>query len=189
MYSSFIIHHSNHAQLIFVVEIKMDMNEQTPVPRKSNRETVVLLIVLGVGLAGLAGLYFFRQSAARAAERALLQAKSNADARNADPQASRPIAAIPGNLLRSNTDSEAGTPYTFQMTNFAQGAIYEIDPGDGASRQPFVEGKLRYTYRKPGNYTVRLYARYQGQEAVIDTMIQKVGQPLKIQAPATLYND
>lgn len=150
---------------------------------------MLLLIVLGIGLVGLAGLYFSRQSAARAAERALLQAKSDADARSADPQASRPIQAIPGNLLHSNTDSEAGTPYTFEMTNFAQGATYEIDPGDAAGRQIFVNGKLRYTYRKPGNYTVRLYARYQGQEALIDSMIQKVGQPLRIPAPAKVYND
>ena len=167
------------------------MSEQTNPrpPRKSNRETILLLVVLGIGLIGLAVLYFARQSAAQAAERALLQAKSDADAQRAGADASRPIQAIPGNLLRSNTDSEAGTPYTFEMANFAQGAIYEIDPGDGASRQPFVNGKLRYTYRKPGNYTVRLYARYQGQEAIIDTMIQKVGQPLQIKAPATLYND
>ncbi len=75
------------------------------------------------------------------------------------------------------------------ITNFAQGATYEIDPGDGAGRKAFVNGKLKYTYRKPGNYTVRLYARYQGQEAMIDSMTQKVGQPLNIPGPATLYND
>ncbi len=73
------------------------MSDSTPPTpaRKSNRETVLLLIVLGIGLVGLAGLYFSRQSAARAAERALLQAKSNADARSADPEASRAIRSIP----------------------------------------------------------------------------------------------
>lgn len=162
---------------------------ESPPARKSNRETVLLLIVLGVGLIGLGGLYFSRQSAARAAEQALLQAKSDADARAADAQALQTIQKIPGDLLKVNTKAEAGTPYLFQMSNFAQGAVYELDMGDRKGRQPIVDGKLRYTYGTAGTYVVRLYARYQGQEALIDSLTKEVGNPVQVHQPANYYSD
>lgn len=166
------------------------MSDQTPPPRKKNRETMLLLIVLGVGIVGLAALYFSRESSARAAERALLQAKSDAEARAADTQAAQqPIQKIPGDLLRVNTDAEAGTPYLFEMKNFAQGATYELDFGDGSGRKPLVSGKLRHTYRKSGEYWVRLYARYQGQEALIDSLLKEVGQPLEVPIITPGYDD
>lgn len=156
------------------------MPDPTPPARKTNRETVLLLIVLGVGLVGLGALYFSRQASAQAAERALLQARSDAETRAADPHAAQPIQKIPGDLLRVNTDAEAGTPYLFEMKNFAQGATYELDFGDGTGRQPLINGKLHHTYRRHGEYTVRLYARYQGQEALIDSIPKEVGRPLEV---------
>ena len=137
-----------------------------------NRETILLIAVAVFGLIGLAVLQFSRKSPAnRAADKALIQAGQN---NSADAQASAPIQKIPGELLRTSEYPEQDKPFRFLMSKFSQGATYELDLGDGTPRKAFSNGAVQYTFRKPGPCCVTLYARYEGQEVMLDTLCKVV---------------
>jgi hypothetical protein len=155
----------------------IDPTNPMPSSGRQGRETTALVLVALVGLIGLGVLLFSRRSpVAGGDERALVQTGPEAPA--VDPNAMRPIQRIPGNLITVNEQPEAGRPFLFQMANFAQGAVYELDLGDG-TRKPFVNGVLRHTYDRPGPFRVVLYARFEGQEAALDSMVKVVAQPVK----------
>lgn len=160
----------------------MSNNAASSTPRPwLNRETILLALVGVVGLVGLLVLQVSRKGPGdRADQKSLLQSAAQAGETPAADQ--RTIQRISGNLLNINEDSEAGKPYFFRMTNHAQGAVYELDPGDGAGRIPFDEqGRASHTYRKAGNYTVTLYARFEGEEAVLQVIRHGVGQPIDVE--------
>ncbi|MBU6340841.1 MAG: hypothetical protein KGS48_05045 [Bacteroidetes bacterium] len=138
-------------------------------PAGSQRETYVLIFVALIGLAGLALLQFSRKSpSSHAANRALVQAENRQGA--GDAQASAPLQKIPGELLRFSKQPEAYQPFRFVMAKFSQGAVYEMDLGDGSPRKMFVNGSVQHTYKHSGPSCVTLYARYDGQEVQLDTL-------------------
>jgi hypothetical protein len=150
-----------------------------------NRETILLALVALIGLGGLAVLQFSRRSSAGSDERSLVQA--GAEKPNLDAANTQAIQRIPGNLISVNEQPEAGRPFLFRMANFAQGAVYELDLGDG-HRKPFVDGVLQHTYQRPGPHRVTLYARYEGQEVAIDSLIKRVAQTVKQEEVAPIVD-
>jgi len=152
-----------------------------------NRETILLVVVAVVGLAGLAILQFSRKSPAnRSAERALIQAENRND--GADAQAMAPIQKIPGELLRTSEDPEQDKPFRFLMRKFSQGATYELDMGDGTPRKEFAGGAVQHTFRRPGPCCVTLFARYEGQEVQLDTLCKVVAHRKQDAVPAPIID-
>lgn len=158
------------------------MEQTTKMPGK-NREVILLVLVALIGAAGLLALQFSRKTpAARSDERTMVQSGSQNNA--ADATASAPIQHIPGNLVTRNEEyPEVGQPFVFRMANFAQGAVYELDLGDGSGRKTFTNGKLEYVYKKLGEYEVTLYARYEGQEVKLQTIKKEVKVQQETQKP------
>jgi hypothetical protein len=137
-----------------------------------NRETILLIVVALFGIGGLVALQMSRKSNGRNAERALVQAENQQT--SADPQASAPIERIPGELLRTSLYPEAGQPFRFIMSKFSQGAVYELDMGDGSPRKAFANGMVEHTFKKSGPCCVTLYARFEDQVVQLDTMCKRV---------------
>lgn len=144
-----------------------------------NREKILLIGIALIGAIGLLVLQMARKTPApRTDERSMVQSSTQ---QNASPETtSAPIQKIYGNLVTRDEDyPEVGQPFIFRMTNFSQGAIFELDPGDGSRRQVFRDGLLKYTYKKTGEFQVSLYATYEGQEVKLQTITKKVKVPPK----------
>lgn len=123
-----------------------------------------------VGLTGLAVLQFGRRTPVRSSEdRVMIQAQSKTGA--ADVQTAAPVQKITGKLWRViDNYPEAGQPFRFKLEKFSPGAVYELQFADG-SRKAFNEaGTLQHTFSSHGNNRVRLYAKYEGQEIVLDSL-------------------
>ena len=137
----------------------------------------MLAVIAIAGAAGLLILQFARKTpASRTDERSMVQsgAQKNIDA----GAVSAPIQAITGDLVvRDEEYPEVGQPFVFRMTNFSQGAIYELDPGDGSGRQVFQDGTLKYIYSRTGDFQISLWAKYDGQEVKLKTINKKVKVP------------
>lgn len=158
--------------------------EQTTKTSGRNREVILLVLVALIGAAGLLALQFARKTpASRSDERSMVQTGAQ---NNAAPEAvSAPIQKITGNLVtRDEEYPEVGQPFVFRMANFAQGATYELDLGDGSGRKTFTDGELKYVYQKTGEFLITLYARYEGQEAKLQTITKRVKVQRKTQKPA-----
>ncbi len=142
-----------------------------------NKQAILLGLVLILGFTGLWALQWTRRaSAAEADDRAVVQAPAIATAAEAKTDgATDSIQRIPGNLLRVDEQPEAGRPFSFEMANFSQGAVYELDLGDG-TRKSFEQGRLRHIYRKPGPHTVTLYAQYGGETIRLQTIVKIVAR-------------
>ncbi len=153
--------------------------EQTNKTPGKNREVILLIVIALIGAAGLIALQMARKTpTARTDERSMVQ--SGAQKKPAAETSAAAIQKITGNLVRRDEEyPEVGQPFIFRMTNFSQGAVYEIDPGDGSGRQVFQNGVLRFTYSKSGQYPVTLYAKYEGQEVKLQTITKKVVVPPK----------
>jgi hypothetical protein len=142
-------------------------------PKGNQRETIILIIVAVIGLSGLALLQFSRKSPSnRLGNRALVQAENQNQVSEA---ASAPLQKIPGELLRASENPEAYKPFRFLMSKFSQGAVYEMDLGDGTPRKAFVNGSVQHIFKRPGSSYVTLYAKYDGQEVQLDTLHIIVG--------------
>ena len=152
----------------------------TPPGKKQNRETILLIIVAVVGLAGLTALQFAKKGNARSDQKSLLQAEGQQN--NVDAQASAPIQRIPGELLRTSEYPEAGRPFKFFMSKSSQGPEYSLDMGDGSARKVFKDGFVTHTFKKSGPCVVTLFASYEGQQVQLDTM-RKVVARVKMDAP------
>jgi len=154
------------------------MENTTKTPGK-NREVIVLVVVALIGAAGLLALQFARKTpATRTDERSMVQ--TSAQQKGEAEVVSAPIQKIPGNLVSRDAEyPEVGQPFEFKMANFSQGAVYELDPGDGSGRRQFKNGVLKYTYARTGKYQVSLYAKFEGQEVKLQTITKKVVVPPK----------
>ena len=120
--------------------------ENTNKQTGKNREKILLIAIALVGAAGLLTLQFARKTpATRTDERSMVQAQQ----KNEPVAVSAPVQKIPGDLIERTAEyPEEGQPFVFEMKNFAQGAIYELDHGDGKGRRRFVDGKLTHTYAR-----------------------------------------
>lgn len=146
-------------------------------PKGNQRETIILIIVAVIGLSGLALLQFSRKSPSnRLGNRALVQAENQNQVSDA---ASAPLQKIPGELLRTSENPEAYKSFRFLMSKFSQGAVYEMDLGDGSPRKAFVNGSVQHVFKRSGSSYVTLYAKYEGQEVKLDTLHIVVGNKKK----------
>jgi hypothetical protein len=148
--------------------------------KKNNRETILLILVAVVGLAGLAALQFAKKGRSRSDQKSLLKAEGQQN--DIDAQATAPIQRIPGELLRTSEYPEAGRPFKFFMSKSSQGPEYALDLGDGSPRKVFKDGYVVHTFKKSGPCVVTLYASYEGQVVQLDTM-RKVVARVKMDAP------
>ncbi len=156
----------------------MEDTKKEPGSPKKNRETLLLILLAVIGGVGLIVVQFGRKNATGGSEnRALVQAKGAEG--QADPQATQPIQRIPGNLLHEYEKPEQDRPYRVVMENFGQGAVYELDYGEGV-RKTFKSKELLFTFRKTGPHVLTLYAKYEGQEVQLDTLFRRVSPRPKI---------
>ncbi|MCS7037302.1 MAG: hypothetical protein RMJ33_07085 [Saprospiraceae bacterium] len=146
-------------------------------PFGSKREMFLLLALVVIGIAGLVALQLAqRASSARPDERTMVQ--SAAQKTEAPAPLSAPIQRITGDLVNRDEEyPEVGQPFTFRLTNYSQGAVFELDLGDGSPRRVFKDGQLRYTYKKAGDYQISLWAKYKGEEVKLKTITKKVKVP------------
>jgi hypothetical protein len=141
------------------------------------REIILLAIIAIVGAVGLLILQFARKTpTSRSDERSMVQSGAQ---KNMDPgKLSAPIQTVTGDLVvRDEEYPEVGQPFVFRMTNFSQGATYELDPGDGSPRQAFQNGTLKYTYARTGDFQISLWAKYERQEVKLKTINKTVKVP------------
>lgn len=134
--------------------------------KNKNRETILLLVVAGFGLAGLAALQFAQKGPTETENKALVQAESQQV--STDAQTAAKFQKITGKLLRTDKPPEAGQAFEFQLIESMTGPTYELDMGDGQPRKPFTNGVVKCLIPRQKEMTVTLYARYEGQEAMLD---------------------
>ena len=121
------------------------------------RDAIILTIVAIVGIGGLLLLQIARNNQALTSdERTVVQNETEADKKKQGQQSA--IQAVSANLLHINDQPEIDVPFHYELTDFSPGGVYQLDPGDGAPRQNFVNGKLSYTYHKPGSFIITIYA-------------------------------
>ncbi|MCS6929591.1 MAG: hypothetical protein NZM43_08860 [Saprospiraceae bacterium] len=146
-------------------------------PFGSKRETFLLIALVSIGVGGLIVLQLAQQMPnSRLKERTMVQSAAQ---KNETPRPFlAPIQPIIGELVNRDEEyPEVGQPFTFHLTNYSRDAVFELDPGDGSPRQIFRDGKLRYVYKKPGNYQISLWAKYEGKEVKLKTITKKVKVP------------
>jgi hypothetical protein len=153
-------------------------------PQNRRRETILLILVAVFGASGLLVLQLTKKDpVTRSEDRSMVQSilnNTNTPAGSGDA-----IQKIPGNLIRENEQPEAGRPFLFEMANFSQGAVYELELGDGARKAFDNKGKLQHTYAKPGAYNVSLYAKYEGEEVKLQTVQKVVAQTVQVEKKIT----
>jgi len=130
-----------------------------------NRETILLVVVAIFGLAGLAVLQFAQKGPSDANDKALVQSESQQV--STDAQTAAPFQKITGKLLETNKLPEAGQPFKFFLVESTTGPVYELDLGDGKPRRPFINGEVECSFPEQKTFSVTLYARYEGQEVVL----------------------
>ncbi|MCB0526159.1 MAG: PKD domain-containing protein [Saprospiraceae bacterium] len=156
------------------------MVEQKKTGKQKNRETILLIAVAVVGLAGLVVLQLANKKGSGVDPKSVLQADRQQD--TIDAQASAAIQKIPGELLRTSEYPEAGRPFKFYMSKSSQGPEYSLDFGDGSPRKVFNEGYVTHTFKHSGPCVVTLFASYEGEQVQLDTM-RKVVARVKVDIP------
>lgn len=135
-----------------------------------SKETVFLAGVVVVGVAGLLVLQFGRTTPVRSGEdRVMVQAQQRAGA--ADMQTAAPLQRITGKLVRTQGkyNPEEDKPFLIKLEKFSPGAVYEIQFADGSRKAFNEEGYVRHVFGRSGSNRIRLYAKYEGQEIVLDS--------------------
>jgi len=137
-----------------------------------NRETVLLVLLAVFGLAGLAALQFAQKDPSESEKKALVQAESQQV--SSDAETAAPFQKITGKLLDTDKLPEAGQPFKFTLIESTTGPTYELDLGDGKPRRLFVNGEVECIFPEQKNFPVTLYARYEGQEVMLQRIDQLV---------------
>jgi hypothetical protein len=137
-----------------------------------NRETILLVVVAVFGLAGLAVLQFAKKGPSDADEKALVQTESQQV--STDAQTSAKFQKITGKIMATDKLPEAGQPFKFYLIESSTGPVYELDLGDGKPRRPFVNGEVNCIFPAQKSFPVTLYARYEGQEVMLQRIDQLV---------------
>ncbi|MFN4079550.1 MAG: hypothetical protein ACK4NS_01515 [Saprospiraceae bacterium] len=138
---------------------------------KRKKETILLLVVAALGLIGLLALQFTEGDLSGESNRALVRAGAEA------PKLAEtaPRLRIRGSLIKTDENPEADKPFHFKMTDFAQGAAYELDLGDGTRKRFDEKGVIRHVYHRKGPFTVRLFAEFEGEVMALDSTVKVVG--------------
>ena len=137
-----------------------------------NRENILLIALAIFGLGGLAVLQFAQKGPSEEDKKALVQAESKQV--STDAQTSAKFQKITGKLLATDKLPEAGQPFKFYLIESTNGPEYELDLGDGKPRRPFVNGVVECIFPNQKSFPVTLYARYDGQEVVLQRIQQLV---------------
>lgn len=137
------------------------------------KEGLILAFVAIIGLGGLLLLQYARKAKGGSADIKTVVQNQGATAQNTDNNAPK-LQAVPGNLLHETDQPEMNKPFVYELTDFSPGGVYQLDPGDGSPRLTFSNGKLTYTYHKPGVFFATVYAIDQGQEYKIITSRKQV---------------
>lgn len=143
-------------------------------PKGKNRETVLLIAIAVFGLAGLAALQLARKRpAARTEDRAVVQTQNE---NTAEAQAAAKYQTVTGELMHPNIEwIEVGQPFTFYMDQPVQGAVYELDLGDGSPRKVFQNNQVQHVFqRNIKDCQIILYAKYNGEEVALDSFSKSV---------------
>ena len=143
-------------------------------PKGKNRETVLLIAIAVFGLAGLAALQLARKRpAARTEDRAVVQTQNE---NTAEAQAAAKYQTVTGKLMHPNIKwIEVGQPFTFYMDQPVQGAVYELDLGDGSPRKVFQNNQVQHVFQKNiKRCQITLYAKYNGEEVALDSFSKSV---------------
>ncbi|MFN0035820.1 MAG: hypothetical protein ACKVUS_12190 [Saprospiraceae bacterium] len=151
-----------------------------------NRETLLLVAVAVFGLAGLAVLQFAQKGPSDSEEKALVQTESQQV--STDAQTSEKFQKITGRLFQPDKPPEAGQPFKFTLLDSSIGPVYELDMGDGGPRRLFVDGAVECIIPKQKNLTVRLFARYEGQEVELDHNTWVLGHKKKTNPAANVVD-
>jgi hypothetical protein len=130
-----------------------------------NRETILLIVVAVFGLAGLAVLQFAQKGPSESDDKALVQTENQQV--STDAQTAAPFQKITGKLVDTDKLPEAGQPFKFFLIESTTGPVYELDLGDGKPRRPFVHGVVDCSFPEQKTFSVTLYARYEGQEVML----------------------
>lgn len=121
------------------------------------KDAIILALVAVLGLGGLFALQVARNRQALTSDERTVVQNADEEARRKTGQQSA-IQAVSANLLRINDQPEIDIPFLYELTDFSPGGVYQLDPGDGAPRQTFINGKLFYTYHQPGTFNISIYA-------------------------------
>jgi hypothetical protein len=140
--------------------------------KKISRETLLLALLAVVGVGGLVALQLAQRGPSDAEKKALVQAESQQ--KSTDAQTSAKFQTITGKLLATDKLPEAGQPFKFYLIESTTGPEYELDLGDGKPRRPFVNGEVECVFPNQKSFPVTLYARYEGQEVVLQRIEQLV---------------
>ena len=140
------------------------------------RDGIILALVAIVGVGGLLLLQLARnRQNITTDERTVVQnQQDNTKTVASDGQST--IQAVPVNLLHINDQPEINVPFHYELTDFSPGGIYQLDPGDGSPRQTFNNGKLTFTYHKPGSYLINIYTIDGAQEYKILSVPKEVAR-------------
>jgi hypothetical protein len=142
--------------------------------KNKRKEGIILAAVAIVGLGGLLLLQMVRKDqTAGADEKILVQGQAN-PGKNTAPESQSNLQKVPVNLLRESEQPEMNVPFVYELADFSKGGVYQLDPGDGSGLRTFQDGKLTYTYRKPGVYSVSIYAVDQDKSYKIITVAKQV---------------
>ena len=140
------------------------------------RDGIILALVAIVGVGGLLLLQLARnRQNITTDERTVVQnQQDNTKTVASDGQST--IQAVPVNLLHINDQPEIDVPFHYELTDFSPGGVYQLDPGDGSPRQTFNNGKLTFTYHKPGSYLINIYTIDGAQEYKILSVPKEVAR-------------
>lgn len=157
------------------------MNQETNTRKK---EGFMLAIVAVIGIGGLLLLQLARRTDNTPSDqKTVIQQGQQGNTNDGQPQSN--IQQVPVNLLRENEQPEMNKPFIYELADYSQGGVYQLDPGDGNPRQTFKDGKLTYTYHKPGSYKVSIFALDGANEYKMLTVTKEVANLTVTKAVST----
>ena len=131
---------------------------------KNHRDKYIAMILV---LIGVAGLYL------------IINANKNPKPTSWEPdETSITSPAISNHALKTTTDQipkkqlklkgilEAEEPITFIIDSYDDKGAYFLDLGNGVVKEP-KEKSIRYTYRHPGEYVIKLRVSFEGKTKLI----------------------
>lgn len=140
------------------------------------KDGIILALVALVGVGGLLLLQLARNRQKVTTDEKTVVQNQQDNHKAVAPDGQSTIQAVPVNLLHINDQPEIDVPFHYELTDFSPGGVYQLDPGDGSPRQTFNNGKLTFTYHKPGSYLISIYTIDGTQEYKILSIPKEVAR-------------